>query len=261
MSTPDDHAAAVESAFSRQAPAFENARLNRVFTDDIGWLFAHVDLAPDLLALDVAAGTGHVARWLAPAVRAVIALDATLAMLEAGRVAAERAGLRNVAFQRGDAAALPFVDGSFDLVVTRFAVHHFERPGGPVTEIARCLRAGGRMVVADLVGAEDAAIAARQNELERLRDPSHTRMLATSDLVGLVDGVAEVVAVETRELVRPLAPWLEQTNADDAVADRICAALRAELAGGPPTGFAPREEAGELCFVHALACVTATKRA
>jgi ubiquinone/menaquinone biosynthesis C-methylase UbiE len=261
VNTPDDHAAAVERAFSRQAPAFEDARLNRVFTADIGWLFAHVDLAPDLLALDVAAGTGHVSRWLAPAVRAVVALDATTAMLEAGRVAAERAGLRNVAFQRGDAAALPFVDGSFDVVVTRFSVHHFERPGGPLAEMARCMRAGGRMVVADLIGAEDAATAPRQNELERLRDPSHTRMLAQSELAALVDGVADVIAVETRELVRPLTPWLEQTDADRAVADRIAAALRAELAAGPSTGFAPREEAGELRFVHRLACVTAAKRA
>jgi SAM-dependent methyltransferase len=261
MNMPDDHAAAVERAFSLQAPAFEDTRLNRVFTADIGWLFGHVDLAPDVLALDVAAGTGHVARWLAPGVRAVVAVDATEAMLDAGRAAAANAGLRNVSFVRGDAAALPFADGSFDVVVTRFAVHHFEQPDGPLAEMARCLRAGGRMVVADLIGGEDPSIAARQNELERLRDPSHTRILAAGELVELVGRVADVVAVETRELVRPLAPWLEQTNVDDAVAGRIAAALRAELAGGPATGFAPREEAGDLHFVHTLATVTAAGRA
>jgi ubiquinone/menaquinone biosynthesis C-methylase UbiE len=262
VSTPrNDHAAAVESAFSQQAPAFEDTRLNRVFTADIGWLFAHVQLAPEQLALDVAAGTGHVARWLAPSVRAVVALDATTAMLEAGRAAAERAGLRNLAFQRGDASALPFIDESFDVVVTRFAVHHFERPGGPVAEMARCLRAGGRMVVADLIAVTDVSVAARQNELERLRDPSHTRILAASELVELVGRFADVVAVETREIVRPLTPWLEQTNVDDAVAGRLTAALRAELAGGPATGFAPREDAGELHFVHTLASVTAARRA
>ena len=86
--------------------------------------------------LDVAAGTGHVARSLAPRVRAVVALDATQAMLEQGK----RHGVPNVVFMRGDAAALPFVDQSFDVVVNRFALHHFEQPEVQLAEMRRCGR-------------------------------------------------------------------------------------------------------------------------
>ena len=118
--------------------------------------------------LDVAAGTGHVARRLAPSVRAVVALDATRAMLEQGRAQ----GVPNVIFVQGDAASMPFLDGSFDMVVSRFAVHHFEDPAVQVAEMRRCLRPGGRLAIADLVA--DPAAAAEQNRLEALRDPSHT---------------------------------------------------------------------------------------
>jgi SAM-dependent methyltransferase len=257
---PEDHAAAIERAFSQQARAFEDRRFNRIFTTDVEWLFEHLDPAPADLVLDVAAGTGHVARALAPAVRAVVAFDATVAMLQTGQAAAEAAGLRNVVFQRGDAAALPFLDGSFDVAVSRFAVHHFEDPSGPVAEMARCVRPGGRVVVADLIGSDDPAVADRQNELERLRDPSHTTMLSATELVALLGGAGlEAVRIEAREIVRSLALWLAQTATSEHVAARIIAALRADADGGPPTGFSPRERNGEWEFVHTVASVTATR--
>jgi SAM-dependent methyltransferase len=233
------HAERVERAFSRQAAAFE---AQPIFTTDAEWVFERLELRPDDLVLDVAAGTGVVARALAPSVRAVVAIDATPAMLEA----APR--VPNVVFMRGDAAALPFPDGSFDVVVCRFAVHHFEEPATPVAEMRRCLRAGGRLAVADIVAADDPEVAAVQNRLERLRDPSHTRLLSLAELTALVGGDAEV-----RDLERPLTPWLEHTGTSPAVASDIETALRAELAGGPPTGFQPRVSGGELRFVHRIA--------
>jgi ubiquinone/menaquinone biosynthesis C-methylase UbiE len=254
---PDDHAAAIERAFSHQAEAFEDRRLNRIFTTDVEWVLDALDTAPGDLVLDVAAGTGHVARALAPKARVVVALDATLAMLRQGQAAAATAGLSNVVFQRGDAAALPFLDGSFDLVVTRFAVHHFTDPAAPLTEMARCVRPGGRVAVIDLVAADDPAVAARQNALERLRDPSHTTMLSANELVALLAGAGlQDVRIEVRAIVRPLAGWLDQTDANDDVRDRVVAALRADADGGPPTGFAPRERDGEWEFVHTVASVT-----
>jgi SAM-dependent methyltransferase len=258
---PEDHAAAIERAFSQQAAAFEDRRLNRIFAADVDWLFAHLDLTPDVVALDVACGTGHVARRLAGAVRAVVAIDATPAMLAVGKAAADEARVRNVVFLRGAAAALPFLDRSFDRVVTRFAVHHFEAPEAPVREMRRCLRPGGRLLVADLVCDPDPRVAGAQNALERLRDPSHTTMLGLDALVALAGEAGDVAAVETRDIVRPLEPWLEQTKAPDDVRARIADALRAELAGGPATGFRPSAgDGGELCFVHTVAAVTAVRQ-
>ncbi len=253
-----DHAKRIEHAFTRQAEAFEDARFNRPFAAGMEWIFEPLRLTPDDVLLDVASGTGQAARFLAPSVRSVIALDATEAMLFRGRAEARRSGLRNVVFQRGDAAQLPFLDGAFDVVVCRFAAHHFEDPAVQVTEMTRCLRPGGRLALADLVADPDPKIASEQNRLERLRDPSHARLLSQEELVALVvDAGLEVEAVVAREREWPLEPWLAQTGASVAVATDIRARLSFELAGGPATGLRPREADGELHFKQTFVSVLA----
>jgi ubiquinone/menaquinone biosynthesis C-methylase UbiE len=241
------HSKAVARAFTQQAPAFEDPEFNRLFTTDSEWLFERLPLDAGDLVLDVAAGTGHVARRLAPNVRTVVALDATRAMLEQGRAEAPP----NVLFVQGDAAALPFLDGSFDVIVTRFAVHHFKDPRVQLAEMRRVLRPYGRLAVADLIAHPEAPDT--QNRLERLRDPSHVRMLGLDELRTLV----QTDDVEVRDVDRPLDPWLDQTQPAPDAAAEIRAALRAELDGGPPTGFRPSERAGELRFVHTMASLIA----
>jgi SAM-dependent methyltransferase len=240
-----EHRDRIEAAFSQQAAAFEDPHYNRIFTEDVKWLFEHLRARPDDLVLDVAAGTGHVARALAPFVRAVIALDATEAMLRTGKAEA-------------DEDALPFLDATFDVVACRFAMHHFEAPAGPLAEMVRVLRPGGRLVVADLLASEDAAVAAEQDRLERLRDPSHVRLLGADEIGELMReaGLASVTA-DARDIERELGPWLRQTAAPAAVADEVTAALRAELEGGRSTGLRPFEADGELRFVHRFGALTA----
>jgi SAM-dependent methyltransferase len=223
-------------------------------------MFARLDLHPGDVLLDVAAGTGHAARALAGSVRCAIALDTTEAMLAAGKAAADRDGIRNVVFVHGDATALPFPDASFDVVVARYAVHHFAAPEQPVAEMARCLRPGGQLALADIVADEDPAVAAAQNHLERLRDPSHARALALEELAALVRGAGlDVASTASREVERRLAPWLDQADAITATRAAIGAELAAELAGGPATGLLPRERDGEMRFVHRIASVVATR--
>lgn len=256
----DEHAERVERAFTAQAAAFEDTRRNRFFTVDAEWIFAELPLSREDLLLDVAAGTGHAARLLAPSVRGAVALDATAAMLAEGKASADADGLRNVVFMRGDASALPFLDGSFDVVVTRFALHHFADPGAPLAEMVRCLRAGGRIAVADIVGDEQPEVARRMDGLERLRDPSHTRMLTAAELTERLGGLGiGALSVVTQERERPLAPWLEQTATDAETAAGIVGALEAELSGGQTTGFQPRRVDGELCFRHRFAAVVGAK--
>lgn len=253
----DPHAAAVDRAFTQQAAAFEDPRLNRIFTADSEWLFERLEVGTSDLVLDVAAGTGHVARALAGRARAVVALDATAAMLVTGQERARAAGVDNLVWLRGDAAALPFLDGSFDVVVSRLALHHFVDPLVQLSEMVRCTRRGGRVAIGDLVADPDPAVAVIQDHLERSRDPSHARLLTRDELAGaLVAGGVEPASLrlEVRDAERPLEPWLEQTGTAGEVAGAIRAELRAELHGdGPRTGFRPVERDGTLCFVHALA--------
>lgn len=257
------HAEAVEQAFTAQAEAFEDPARNRVFTADARWVFERLPLGPEDVVLDVAAGTGHAARQLAATARAVVALDATEAMLGQGQARARAEGRDNVVFMRGDAANLPFLDGSFDIVVSRFAVHHFERPEDVVAEMARCTRPGGHVALVDLVADDDPAAAEEQNRLERLRDPSHARMLAAIEIQALLtEAGLEAVDVATRPLERPLAPWLEQAQTPAQAAGEVRAALEADVAGQRTTGFRPRAaEDGEMWFVHTFASAIAAKPA
>jgi ubiquinone/menaquinone biosynthesis C-methylase UbiE len=248
------HAGEVERSFSAQADAFEDRSRNQVFTSDARWVFERLPVDPGDLVLDVAAGTGHAARQLAPAARAVVALDATEAMLARGHAQAPSEGIENVVFTRGDAAALPFLDGSFDIVVCRFAAHHFERPADVVAEMARCARQGGHVALVDLLADDDPAIAAHQNRLERLRDPSHTRMLGAAEVTGLLTAAGlHSVDLAIRPLGRPLAPWLDQAAVAPGTREQIRRQLDDELAGGAVTGFWPHLVDGELWFTQMFA--------
>ena len=188
------------------------------------------------LGLDVAAGTGHVVARAGARVRVVVAVDATAAMLDRGKAEADQAGLRNVVFQRGDAAALPFADGSFDVVVSRFALHHFEDPAVPLREMARCLRAGGTLAVGDLLADADPASPRRRTGSSACATPRIRACCPPPSSPRCSPPRASTPAApETRDVERPLEPWLAQTHTAEDVAGAIRAALRAELAGGGPS--------------------------
>ena len=75
--------------------------------------------------LEVAAGICACGRALAPLSGNVVCLDMTSAMLSAGKAEAEKANLSKYDACTGDAMELPFLDNSFDIVLSRLAFHHF----------------------------------------------------------------------------------------------------------------------------------------
>lgn len=109
-------------------------------------------LAPDLpsvdRALDVACGTGYLAAGLAQAglAREVHACDLSARMIERARANAERARI-DVRLSRCDAEALPYRDGTFDLVCARGALHHLPSPLDALREMRRVLAPGGTAIV------------------------------------------------------------------------------------------------------------------
>lgn len=94
--------------------------------------------------LDVAAGTGNAAIPAAQQGADVVASDLTPDLLEIGKGQAERAGVV-LDWREGDAEALPFDDGEFDVVMSvvgvMFAPHHQQS----ADELVRVCRPGGRI--------------------------------------------------------------------------------------------------------------------
>ncbi|HXX18049.1 MAG TPA: methyltransferase domain-containing protein [Candidatus Acidoferrum sp.] len=131
--------------------------------------------------VDLASGPGTLALRFARHVQWICALDLTPAILARARNSAAEQGLRNVAFALGDAQAVPFADGSLDIAVTSYSLHHMPDPGRAIGEMARVVRQGGRVGVLDIFVPEDRHVAELNNRIERIRDASHTRTLARSE--------------------------------------------------------------------------------
>ena len=243
----------VRREFTRQAPTFTADGWAAAGLD---WIIERVRPGADEHVLEVAAGAAHLGRALAPHVAHVPAMDMTPAVLEQGKARADADGLRHLLFEVGDAAHLPYLDASFDVVVCRLAVHHFPRPQVEVAEMLRVCRPSGRVVLVDMI-ADDATRDIR-DELERMRDPSHTRTLTGNELSKLLGTVGgSVTTSQTRPNPLQLADWLDRTRTPQKARAGIITALETELDGGPSTGLRPHRRGGELWLTHEWVALTA----
>jgi ubiquinone/menaquinone biosynthesis C-methylase UbiE len=107
-------------------------------------------VAPGGRVLEVAPGPGYLAIELARLGRCrVTGLDISHSFVEMARQNAKAAGLP-IDFQQGDAAQMPFGDGTFDFVICRAAFKNFARPVAAMNEMHRVLRPGGQALIVDL---------------------------------------------------------------------------------------------------------------
>jgi SAM-dependent methyltransferase len=96
--------------------------------------------------LDVATGTGEVARPAARGGAQVTGLDLAPDLIETARERAADDGL-DISFEVGDAEALPYEDGSFDTVSSTFGVMFAPDHAAVARELARVCRPGGRLAL------------------------------------------------------------------------------------------------------------------
>jgi demethylmenaquinone methyltransferase/2-methoxy-6-polyprenyl-1,4-benzoquinol methylase len=133
--------------FAGIAPEYDRMGAILSFGQDARWrrlLVSKVTAPPGSWALDVASGTGLVARELAHRNLRVAALDQSEAMARRG--ISEIAGpSRAIRFLLGRAEALPFADETFDAVTFTYLLRYVDDPAATVSELARVLRPGGVM--------------------------------------------------------------------------------------------------------------------
>jgi 2-polyprenyl-3-methyl-5-hydroxy-6-metoxy-1,4-benzoquinol methylase len=98
--------------------------------------------------LDLACGTGNLAIIAARRGGVVSGIDIAANLIDQARTRAAAEGLR-IAYEEGDAEALPFADGEFDLVVSMFGVMFAPRPSIAVAEVLRVTRPGGHVALAN----------------------------------------------------------------------------------------------------------------
>jgi ubiquinone/menaquinone biosynthesis C-methylase UbiE/DNA-binding MarR family transcriptional regulator len=98
---------------------------------------------------DLGCGTGQISAALAPFVARVIAVDASAAMLQAAKRRLQ--SFSNVDLRRGELEALPIDDARLDAATLMLVLHHVPDPARALAEVARVLKPGGRVIIADML--------------------------------------------------------------------------------------------------------------
>lgn len=255
-----DHLKRITDEFTRQAQTFE-VWAEKVDADVGARFGSALGAAAHGRLIDVACGPGVVTAALAPNAASVVAFDATDEMLGKAKARCAKAGLSNVEFKNGDAENLPFADAQFDGAVTRAAIHHFAHPERAISEMFRVLRPGGVAIFADVTSSENADESRLHNAIERLRDPSHVRMLPGSELESDASraGFRDLESA-TWDMHRELEEWLAIVS-DPARVEPIRTVIRALAESGRSAGVGLSISEGRIVFFHRWRFLKAVKPA
>jgi SAM-dependent methyltransferase len=198
------------SRFDRTAEAYAAHAAGRDWSGFLAWC----EPRPDDRVLDVAGGPGTLAAALRDAVAAVTVIDQAPALLAFVPEGIERVEAR--------AEQLPFANGSFDLVTCVNSLHHIARPARALDEMARVLAPGGRIVLEDFAPDPDPRRARRWEEIERLRDPEHGRLIGPGETrAPLAAAGMHLDAEEAWLRTSAVEPWLAVAGVGGPTAARI----------------------------------------
>jgi ArsR family transcriptional regulator len=106
-------------------------------------------LDPKLVVGDLGCGTGTISQWLSLFCDRIIAVDASKEMLEAARD--NVAGQKHVELRQGSLEKLPIENGELDIALMMLVLHHLPEPKRVLAEAARVTKAGGRLLILDML--------------------------------------------------------------------------------------------------------------
>mgnify|MGYP000852627877 CR=1 FL=1 len=188
-------AAAAAAYFKANAPEWERIRALHAPEKDVeAAIVRRMTVRPIQNLLDAGTGTGRMLELLAPHARRAVGVDVSPEMLSIARDRLLRENLKNAQVRLADTYRLPF-DGEtdmFDAILFHQVLHYLDDPGAAVSEAARVMAPGGRLLIADFA----------PHELEFLRDDYAHRRLGFSDreveswfaAAGLKAGESETIA-------------------------------------------------------------------
>lgn len=198
----------VASQFGPRADAYVTSAVHAKGEDleDLAKLIAGRGAAR---VLDLGCGGGHVSFTVAPHVAEVVAYDLSPDMLKAVVKEAEGRGLRNVIPVQGVAEDLPFPEGSFDFVVSRYSAHHWRHLPSGLAHARSVLKRGGRAIFMDVVAPANPLLDTFLQSVELLRDPSHVRDYSIAEWTRAAQAEGfQVQSVVERRLRLEFVSWV-----------------------------------------------------
>jgi ubiquinone/menaquinone biosynthesis C-methylase UbiE len=199
--------------FGKQADAYAKGN---IFVDvvHLSEVVKRSEVKKDQRVLDIATGAGFLALEFAKKADTVIGCDLTRNMLLKACEKEKTLGLQNSGFLLSDVEALPFPDDSFDIVSCRFAFHHFPDPRKALLEMKRVCR--DTLVLVDGVSSEDMDKSIFHNSIEKMRDPSHVRIYALSDIEKMFNEAgADITDITHWEIPQDFEEWMKRAGTQE----------------------------------------------
>ncbi|TRZ89148.1 MAG: methyltransferase domain-containing protein [Methanosarcinales archaeon] len=244
--------------FGKQADAYAKGN---IFVDvvHLSEVVKRSEIKKDQKVLDIATGAGFLALEFAKKADTVIGCDLTRNMLLKACEKEKTLGLENTGFLLSDVESLPFPDNSFDIVSCRFAFHHFPDPQKALIEMKRVCK--GRLVLVDGVSSEDIEKSIFHNHIEKMRDPSHVRIYALSEIEEMFNETgADITDITHWEIPQDFEEWMNRAGTQEKK-KKIIEQLMLQSLDGDRTDLHVKLEDGRLGFTYDTVILIAHVRA
>ena len=163
-----DRAAAAERYFASHAGEWDALRSLHVAETEVEAAIARALAGPPIGRLiDIGTGTGRMIELFGPDSDQALGIDRSPEMLRLARVKLAQAGLDRAELRQGDMYTLPMSSGAAETVIIHQVLHYAQNPAAAVSEAARLLSPGGRLLIVDF--------APHEREELRSRD-AHVRL-------------------------------------------------------------------------------------
>jgi ubiquinone/menaquinone biosynthesis C-methylase UbiE len=214
--TNSAHTQVVQRQFGEQAAAYLSSAVHAQGTE-FALLQAEVAGRSEARVLDLGCGAGHVSFNVASAVGEVVAYDLSQQMLDVVAAAAQERGLNNVSTVCGAAESLPFADGEFDFVFSRYSAHHWSDLAPALREVRRVLKPGGVAAFIDVMSPGSPLLDTYLQSVEVLRDTSHVRDYSAAEWLRQVSEAGLFTRSHSRQRLRlEYSSWVERMRTPQA---------------------------------------------
>ena len=136
--------------FARIAQDWDKIRALHVGDDEVeAQLLGIVTEEPVAKLVDIGTGTGRMLEVFGPHIGKGLGIDLSRQMLNVARAHLDAAGLRNCRVRQGDIYDLDLPSGTYDVAVLHHVLHFLDDPAAAISQAARTLRPGGRLIIVD----------------------------------------------------------------------------------------------------------------
>lgn len=211
----------VNQQFSSQASAYLSSSVH-ASGRDLERLSARLGDLQNASVLDMGCGAGHASFIAAAKVKHVVAYDLSSQMLKVVADTAQTRGITNLTTCLGYAESLPFDEGTFDVVISRYSAHHWHDVGQALREVKRVLKPGGIVIFMDVLSPGYPVLDIWLQTIEALRDTSHVRNYASGEWLRLFNDAGLMMRyVQCDKLNLEFTSWIARMRTPIVLADAI----------------------------------------